>query len=259
MYDIREGNIKDIDIQEFFQFLSSYCKKSINVFNVDHVSISHLTTRLSLESITNEPLYNLSNTLINDTELSRFCCNEGLVFTKEKKTVKVIYNGEKVNWKEYDTPIAQMIINRLEGNRVWKTSDNCINGFLFYGKIYENDNVRHILRVPEILDNIFMVLGKQKVISEYVENSKPYVITFKVPISDIVFDENGNHELNNKQKKFLLLKYCLYYLSMKFFNEWSENDNPIIRLNDSMDIDNNNLSSIYEVNVNEGKLNKLDV
>ncbi len=92
-----------------------------------------------------------------------------MICTTHKDIVNVIHNVSKVNWKDYDSSTSQIIINRLEGNSVWSTRDNSINGFLFHGKIYENKNVRHILRIPEILYNMLTVLGKQKAITEYVK------------------------------------------------------------------------------------------
>ncbi|OHR72176.1 hypothetical protein HMPREF3291_22515 [Bacillus sp. HMSC76G11] len=260
MFKIVRGEVKEIDINEFFKFLSNLAKEKIEPkFDITHVTVSHLSPRLSLQSITQEPLYNLSNALTKNTELSRFLKKAGLVFTIEKNIVKVTHNDKRIDWKEYDCPTAQMIINRLEGNRVWTTSDNCINGFLFNGKIYENGNVGHIFRNPEIMENILRVLGKLNVISEYSQKSKPYLINFKVPISDIVFDENGNHRLNNKQKNFLLLRYCLYYLSLNKFNDWSENNNPIIRLRDNLNVDSSNIVSIFEVNKSDGELVRLSI
>lgn len=259
-FKIIRGTVKEIDINGFFKFLSQVSKAKVEPkFDITHVTVSQLSPRLSLQSITQEPLYNLSNALTNDTELSRFLKNAGLVFTNDKNIVKVTHNDMKVDWKKYDCPTAQMIINRLEGNRVWTASDNCINGFLFNGKIYENLNVSHIFRNPEILENILRVLGKLNVISEYNQKSKPYIINFKVPISDIVFDENGNHKLNNKQKNFLILRYCLYYLSFKKINDWSENNNPIIRLKDNLNVDSSNIVSIFEVNKNDGELVRLSI
>lgn len=255
--DLTRGSVKDINIPAFYKFISSYSNKDISTnLNFSHITISHLTARLSLESIIEEPLYNLSCALINNTEISRFLNNEGIVFTTEKDKVTVIYNGTKVNWKSYDSPTSQMIINRLEGNNVWPTRDNCINGLLFHGKIHENPFVDHIVGIPEILNNMLTVLDKKNVISEYIKRASPYIISFSVPITEITFDEYGNDRLNNKQKKYLLLRYCLYYLSMKKLSEWSEHDNPIIRLKDNLNIDRADVLGIYMLD-KKGELIKL--
>lgn len=260
MFKIKKGTVKDIDLNEFFKFISKLAKESIEPkFDLTYVTISHLSPRLSLQSIIQEPLYNLSNVLTNDTELSKYLRKVGLVFTNENKIIKVTHNDKKVDWTKYDCPTAQMIINRLEGNRVWTISDNCINGFLFNGKIYKNGNVGHIFRNPEIMENILRVLGKLDAISKFSKKSKPYIICFKVPVSDIVFDENGNHRLNNKQKNFLILRYCLYYLSLQKSYDWSENNNPIIRLKDNLNVDINNIVAVYEVNKDDGELIRLPI
>ncbi|MDF2039359.1 hypothetical protein P2R12_20715 [Cytobacillus oceanisediminis] len=257
---INRGTVKDIDLNEFFTFLSKLTKDNIEPkFDITHVTISHLSPRLSLESIVNEPLYNLSNVLTNDTELSRFLKKAGLVFSNNNKIVQVTHNDMKIDWKKYESPTALMIINRLEGNKVSTTSDNCINGFLFNGKIFENGNVAHIFRCPEILENILRVLGRLDLISNFNSKSKPYIICFKAPISDIIFDGNGNHKLNNKEKQFLILRYCLYYLSLQKSYDWSGNNNPIIRLKDNLDVDISNLVAVFEVNEEDGELNQLSI
>lgn len=250
MFEIKKDSVKDINVSNFFEFLSSYSSEEIATdLKFTHITISHLSPRLNLKSITDEPLYNLSNALINNTELSSFLNNEGLICTTHKDIVNVIHNVSKVNWKDYDSSTSQIIINRLEGNSVWSTRDNSINGFLFHGKIYENKNVRHILRIPEILYNMLTVLGKQKAITEYVKKSTPYIISFKIPVADIMFDEDGYEKLNNKQKKLHILRYCLYYLSLKKRLEWSEYDNPIVRLKDNLNLDKDKIIGLYTVNI----------
>ncbi len=142
-----------------------------------------------------------------------------------------------MNWSDFydqkEGPAARMINRRLEGNKLF-SPDKCVNGFLFNGDIYENGNVRHIRYYPEILENILRVVGKGAAVTEWVQRAQPFIVVFKTRIENIVFD--GISNLNTKQKIFRILRYCLYYLSKKNLDDWSQHDNPIIRLKDCLQV-----------------------
>lgn len=234
---IKEITVDSIDLSEFLHFLFRYNKDLEHTLEFDEITLSHLTTRTSI--IHNQQLFNLFNALIQDTEIKEFLNNEGIVFELVGKKLKTIYNGKLVDWAIYFDgdwgSTARMVNNRLEGNSKGVT-DKCVNGFLFNSDIHKHRNVSHIARLPEILENILRILGCASAITKWTISAKPYVITFKADVTNTIFDEDRKHTLNNRQKKNLLIKYCLYYLSIRRYSDWDEDDNPIIRLKDELSV-----------------------
>ena len=239
---------ESINIDEFFNFLSKYTKQPLMV-DFDEITVSHLTSRITEDSIKSEPLYNLFNALLKETEIKRFLYeNAGLSFWDEKGKIVVKCDGKIVNWKDYtDTyegAAAQMVINRLEGYSSGEV-DKCVNGFLFNGEIYKNGDVEHLLRFPEILENMLRLLGKSNIANMWAGKSDSYIITFKTNINNIFFD--GHHRLNNKQKRYRILKHCLFFLINNMLGDWDEDDNPIIRLKDNLDVPYIDIINVYKI------------
>ncbi|MDQ0059465.1 hypothetical protein [Paenibacillus harenae] len=174
----------------------------------------------------------------------------GITFSKSKNGIDTYLDGELVVWesmipKSNEEPCIRMIMRRLQPNRFFPDADKCINGFLFGGDIWENSDVRHIVVMPEFAENILRVLGKRKVIDDWRAKVKPYVITFQVPVNRIIFD--GSNKLNKRNTQFRLLRYAFYYLSKIRRDEWDQWYNPIIRLNDDLSVDANQVLSITPV------------
>lgn len=99
--------------------------------------------------------------------------------------------------------------------------------------------------MPEFAENILRVLGKRKAIDDWRVNVKPYVITFQAPISGIIF--GGSNKLNRRQTQFRMLRHAFYYLSKIRQDEWNQWHNPIIRLDDDISIDANQILSLTQV------------
>ncbi len=231
------SSANDIDIEDFFGFLSE--KNQQPVITLNKVTIAHLTSRLENDcnKLKLEPLYNLFDALTNDTDLKRFFGDEGLKFIEKNGQILTRLDGELVDWSDYfvDTkePVARMIYRRFIGYDC-NSIDRCINGFLFNGEIYKCPSVRHIYDCPEIVDNILRVLNKKDAISKWVKNATPYIFVFKADLQDIIFDDDDS--LNNEQKQYHILQYCLFYLLKQSKNDWSEYNNPMVRLKSNLNI-----------------------
>ncbi|KIL38690.1 hypothetical protein SD70_24905 [Gordoniibacillus kamchatkensis] len=248
LFLLKDQHPSNIDLPHFLNFLSDKTKQVVMIPDFESVAISHLTTRVTGENLEKEPVYNLFDALTENTEMKYHLERVGLTFFKAGGKLRTLFRGNLVDWKSFlngsEYPTAQMIINRFEGNR-FSSADKCVNGFLFGGKIYENGNVRHILYLPEIVENMLRVLGEQKAINELTKVFKPYMISFAAPIGKIIFD--GSKKLTVKQTRFRIIRYCLHYLSKQYCRSWSEHDNPIIRLIDDYSVQADQIISVQKI------------
>lgn len=245
-FTIVDQTVEEVDLRRFENFLKKFNgDKEVN-FLFDEITISHLTTRPTQDNLLNIPLYNLFHSLIEETALSSFFMKHGITFENNLNIITVNYKGNRVIWDRdfEDDSTALFVKRRLEGN-INSGVDKCVNGFLFNGNVWENINVDHLLRSPEIIQHIFDLLGKGKYVSEWQDNIVPYVVTFKSNINDIVFDSNSR--LNNKQKCFSIIRYCLWFLSKKLLGQWDEDYNPMIRLKDELNVPAENILSVKDV------------
>ena len=187
--------------------------------------------------------------MTENTELKHRLERVGLTFYKEGDKLKTLFKGNPVDWRAFlnggEYPTAQMVINRLEGNR-FNSADKCVNGFLFGGDIHENGDVRHIRYLPEIVENMLRVLGEHQAISDLGKDVSPYIITFKNQIRNIIFD--GSKKLNIRQTQYRIIRHCLHYLSNQYFGSWTEYDNPIIRLDDERSVPADHIIAVQKVN-----------
>ncbi|MCO7126610.1 hypothetical protein NIE88_12630 [Sporolactobacillus shoreicorticis] len=223
-------NAKCINLKDFLNTVESK-KEPSDLF--DYVTLSHLTTRISNPK--NSPLYNLDTSLLKNTDISNFFKKCGILFRSENGKIKVINDGKKVDWNEYEqSGTVQMIKHRLE--YLNKYMDRCINGYLFNEKIYHIRDINHLNSCPEIIQNILCALNKNKYIYDWYKNAKPYILTFRANISDIIFDGTGLNYLTKKQKTYRILRCVLFYLSKKYLNRWSNDDNPMVRLKDKLNV-----------------------
>ncbi|WP_025731112.1 hypothetical protein [Heyndrickxia ginsengihumi] len=245
-FDLVDSDINDVDLQKFFIFLKRDNNQEKITPMMDSITISHLTTRISDLEEDNATIYNLFGSLLQDTDLSLFFKEYGITFKEKNGKIEVTNDGKIIDWEKYHdkAPVAGMVKKRLEGYSITGV-DKSINGFLFNGEIYKNRNVNHILRYPEILENILRVMKKDFAVYEWMKRATPYIITFKVNINDLVFDSCD--KLNNKQKVYRIIKHCLIFLSKKLLTEWSENENPIIRLKDNLHVKSHDILKIRKV------------
>lgn len=252
MFEIlRLGSAEEVDLNRIRKTIAKIANTEIKIEHFDFVTISHLTTRSDSSIEKPEPLYNLHESLLNETELSLRLKESGITFKKLKNKIDTYLNDELVNWESLlinsnEEPCIRMIMRRLQPNRFFTEADKCINGFLFGGDIWEHSDVRHIALMPEFAENVLRALGKRKAINEWRANVKPYVFTLQVPVSKIIFD--GSDKLNKRQTQFRLLRHAFFYLCRSKQQEWKQWDNPIIRLDDNFNINSDQILSVVPVN-----------
>ena len=96
----------------------------------------------------------------------------------------------------------------------------------------------------EIFSDLMNSLGRTDLKQEYLKRRKSYEVTIKVPIDDLIFDDDSQIQ-NCSEKTKLILKYVTNYLCYKMskgkcycFN------NPIIRLPDDKNVDNEYIHAV---------------
>lgn len=245
-FKIKLIDFDKIDIQHLIKYLSVFENKNVILpTSPIDVTIFHLTTRMNKKNIYKNPLYNLHDALLNPTEISELFNESKISFHTEKQIIKVHYKGQEINWSDYDSNVARLIINRLEGNHSY-SKDSTVNGFLFLDKIHKHYNIEHLISGPEIVQNIFEVLNKSDDLEAYQKKIMPYIIGFKVSSDFLVFDNIPKLESPINE---YLLKFCLKKLADEIMYSSNLNDNPMVRFQDELNIPDSNILYVYEIDL----------
>lgn len=236
----------DINIHRFFRSLGIEFTGNNELFEVikfDSCVVSHLTTRINPPN--ESDIYCLIDTLVKPTDISKFLASKSITFKKEKQGLNVYYNGELVDWNNFNCSSSYRARKRLRTQG--KYIDNCINGFLFNHLFWEDSNVEHIKYCPEIVIDICDELKRRDIISEWEKISTTYALGFIMDVGDITFDEYTRFK-TTKSKIYLIYKFIVYFLVQIYHNEWSARlDNPIIRLKDNKSVSKENIFGYYKI------------
>jgi hypothetical protein len=240
-----------IDLYDFFDTLSSISKIDYREFNnisFDEITVAHLTTRLSPDNIKQQPLYNLFDALVKETDLSGLLKENGFKFYISHEGLQTKYMGEIINWKDYNegyNSSSAMMANRRFFGSKYVATDKCVNGFLFNGNVHKHRDVSHLYYSPEILQSICAVLKRSDLERYWEKKAKRYVVIFKTDIHNAVFDNKPR--LTIKQRTFRVYRYILYYLSKMSLNAWSEDYNPMIRLKDNLNVPASDIVDVINI------------
>lgn len=239
------GNYEDIDILDFYDFIKENKKdKNHSIQPNFYVTSFHLAKRLSPIN-SKDPLYNLHNSLINETEMRKFFESMGITFYKEGKKLFCLYQNRKVNWLEIrDDATTRLIISRLEGSNITEV-DKCVNGILFGDDIVKETNISHLTIAPEIVQNILHVLNKDDFIKQF-QTKYLYKIKFRLKFSNFIFE--GIPVESNKEKFDTLIKILLHYSSFALTGNQSYSSNILVRNNDEYDIESSDILTIKLLN-----------
>lgn len=236
----------DVDLIAFFKCIGLSINNKEQLFQqiaFDSIILSHLSSRISIPK--QLPLLNLRDALTRTSDISTLFLKYGVRFeVTNRHKILTFFHDSEVNWDNYSSFRIYRIKNRLLGNK--KYQDNCINGFLFNDRIWEDSRVTHLYNFPEILSDISDVLGLHQLVSEWQESAKPYCIGARVYIGDVIYD--GKNIFTKKSKIYFTYKNSLHYLKMIKENTWSpRSNNPMIRLKDNLNIDSKDVIGFYEI------------
>ena len=170
---------------------------------------------------------------------------QGLSFTEVNEHIEIIYNGNKLNLSDASESDVSYLRGRLGYNKNCK--DYCVNGFALKDQLMKNSYTRELFKGPEFIQRLSHHLKRSSIISEYQEKSIYYCYTYKLNISDIMFD--CHDKFNNKEKiDFFIVQLFFRLMEYTRNNHYiSDNNNPIIRIADNSCILANSLINIEEI------------
>lgn len=200
-------------------------------FYFEYITIHHVTTRLTNNSNSEHfSIDNLEKVLLSDNTLTKFFKENQIEFLNNNGIV-VYYNGEIAKFSSNYSP-------RLK-KRLESLNDSCVNGFLFSDEmpfIYSG-----LTGMPEIVSDILTALNRTDLKEKYYKNKKCFVATIKVDIDDFIFDD-FNKVTSKFKKSQIILKYIICYLYLKHTKDiYYPFENPIIRLPDNKNINNDDI------------------
>lgn len=230
-------NVQSISLDGFYK----YFNMNIDDIKIDYVTLNHVTTRFKNEIIEGESLKPLSEILGDNNLLTEFMKNHDIVFEKNNSRIETYYKGVLIDWNKIYNYSTARIKNRLWGYN--EKQDICINGFLFQEEM--DNSYIFLTGIPEIIQDIVCALDREDIGYEYCKEINCYVLVCSVDINDFIFDEMSN--LNNNEKKELLLKYMINYLISKFIKRESYIDNPVIRIPDTNEIKAQDIIDVRQI------------
>lgn len=222
----------EIDLDIFYKYFNLE-KES---FQIDSVTIHHVTTRLNSEGVLEQlEIENLETVLLSDNSLTQLCKKYGVRFEKEEG-IAVYCEGIR---KEFKNPLEARLRSRLDNLR-----DSCVNGFLFPEMM--NNCYIGLTGMPEIFSDLMGALNKKEAQYEYFKNKKCFLATIKVNISELIFD-GSKPDLILQEKTEQLLRYIIGYVYYKILSDDGYMSNPIIRLPDNKCVPHDEILSIREI------------
>ena len=206
---------------------------------IDEIYVYHLSRRLN-DEFENDSTYNLKYLLLNKSVISKFLKKHEITFSEVDGHPTMFYKGKMIDL------LDRYLRGRLGYDENY--ADYCFNGFALKDQLIKNDYTNILSRCPEFIQILSKYLENDYICNNYYNNSKYYCYTYKLKMSDIIFDDCN--KLTNEEKT--------NYFIIKIFNRLSEylrygcyiNDsmNPIIRLRDDVNVSSDDLCYKEEIN-----------
>ena len=207
---------------------------------IDEIYVYHLTRRLSCkaEDFSSD---NLKSLLLGKSLISDFLKKHEVSFVISDDHPVLVYKGQEVNLCDTNKNDVCYLRSRL-GYSI-RRKDYCFNGFAFRDLLMKNQYTLNLYYCPEFINVLSRFLKNKQIIKDYFENSRYYCLTYKLKLTDILFDEKDS--LNNDEKvNYFLVKIC--YRIWEYMQDpryLFDNENPIIRIPDNACISASNLIS----------------
>ncbi|MGV2941462.1 hypothetical protein AB5I83_17800 [Mesobacillus sp. LC4] len=212
-------------IQEFF---------NIHNFDFNSVVVHHATAILNDKSYIDQGIYNLKGLAETpDNTFKTFLNGFDILFEVNSIGEPFFeYKGEKISTEYIDFRFRK---------------DQCINGFLFSYSILEDTNIKEIKHCPELITH----LGRQIGINlkeEWIQRSKPSMVSFKVDLKQIHGSTFSGQALNYKERQNHFIKAAFDYLLIfdAIMFQYPK-DNPMIFLNEDVQISPEDIVNIIPI------------
>ena len=221
----------------FEKELMNYLSRLHPTETIDEIYVYHLTRRLVSD---NEDFSsdNLKSLLLRKSAISDFLNKHAVSFSLYNNHPVLIYKGKEIELVDEFNNDVCYLRSRLGYN--YGREDYCFNGFAFRDLLMKNSYTRDLYYCPEFIRILSHFLKNKEIQKDYFENSKYYCLTYKLKITDILFDDNDSLT-DDKKFVYYITKICkriLEYLTEPSFLH--DISNPIIRVEDNACISSNN-------------------
>lgn len=216
----------------FDNIINEFIKSHLPERQIDKILFFHLGRRLNNAK---DIMYgnNLFDLLTTDNAFSRFLIQHKVKFRPQNGHLELYYDNEYIsleNTYEQNVPYLRSRLGYNAGNE-----DFCFNGFAFKDLLYRNSYAIELFDVPEFVGILATFLNKNKIGTDYYENSKYYCYEYCVPIDMIFFD--GHTKMSLEDKKIYIVNQILHRIHDYLYSDikyMSDNENPILRLSDDI-------------------------
>lgn len=213
---------------------------------IDEMYVYHLSRRLISDNMNNSS-DNLKELLANRSLLSEFLKNHGVTFFEKDGHIEILYNEKVVdlsNTSEKGVPYLRVRLGYIAGRE-----DYCFNGFALKDQLMKNNYTRSLYRCPEFIGILAEYLKNKSIVTDYFEQSLYYCYTYKLKVSDILFDTNDKF---NDQEKVDFFIVQLFDRLREYTGDSQyifDHENPIIRIDDNSCVSADLLVEVEEITV----------
>ncbi|WP_282746545.1 DUF1643 domain-containing protein [Peptostreptococcus stomatis] len=196
---------------------------------IDDLYFYHLSRRINETGNynTNNTSNNLKKLLLSESPISTFLKSHEITFIEKDGHPVLVYNNNIYNLDDTTDYRVCYLRKRLGYNNGWE--DYCINGFVLRDQLMKNDYTGQLNRCPEIISSISSFLNKPEIQEDYYNKSTYFCYMYKLPISEIIFDEKDKLNDEEKVKYFvagLFNRLADYKKNSAYI---SDDDNMIVR------------------------------
>jgi glutaredoxin-related protein len=126
--------------------------------------------------------------------------------------------------------------------------DQCINGFLFSYSLLEDTNISEIKQCPELIAHLGRHIGVD-LRTEWIKKSTPSMVSFKVDLEKLHKSTFAGQDLNYQEKQDYFIKAAIDYLLIfdAIMYQYTK-DNPMIFLNEDVQINRDDIVNIIPIN-----------
>lgn len=199
---------------------------------IDEIYVYHLSRRLNDEFDTNVT-YNLKCLLLNKTVISEFLKKHEITFNEVDGHPVMFHKGKIKDLSD------EYLRGRLGYDKDY--SDYCVNGFALKDQLIKNDYTNILSRCPEFIRILSKYLKNDDICIDYYNNSKYYCYTYKIKMSDIIFDDSDKLSGKEKTNYFIIKIFNRLSEYLRYGCDIDDNDNPIIRLKDDVNVPQDNI------------------
>lgn len=213
-------------IKEFF---------NISKFDYKSVMVHHASAILNDKSYLDQGIFNLKGLAETPTNTFKKFLNDFKIRFEVNSIGEPFfeYQGKKIS--------TEYIEHRL-------TRDRCINGFLFSYSLLEDTNISEIKHCPELIAHLGRHIGID-LREEWIKRATPCMVSFKVDLEQLDKSTFASQNLNIQEKQEYFLKAAIDYLLIfdAIIYQYPK-DNPMIFLNEDVQIYPENIAKIIPIN-----------